>query len=365
MRSEKPGLCIVGHLLGRNPGYVTTQGQIIADLFIKDGYNVISVSSQINRLRRLTDVIWTLVLQRKSIDVLILEVYSGLSFFLTDAASTLAQFFRIPTSFVLRGGNLPEFTRRYPKWVKRVLKRADILVAPSTFLKKELEPYGFSIRVIPNVVAMDNYAPRVRNGVLPRLIWMRSFHPIYNPQMALDVLASLRLENMTATLVMAGADKGLEDEIKVSASRMGLQNSVRFPGFLDREAKIKEFSEADIYLNTNRIDNMPVSVVEACAMGLPVVATNVGGLPDLITDGENGLLVPEGDVQAMASAVKLLLADCDMAGRISVNARALAERSSWTNVKKAWEEVFAELLDRKCLQKNDIKTEALLKTSSG
>jgi glycosyltransferase involved in cell wall biosynthesis len=172
---------------------------------------------------------------------------------------------------------------------------------------------------------------------------MRSFHSDYNPLMALRVFEIVRRDHPDATLVMAGVDKGLEDEAKNAAGKLGLKDAVRFPGFLDPAAKVREFAAADIYLNTNRVDNTPVSVIEAAAMGLPVIATAVGGIPDLISDRQNGLLVPDDDDQRMADAALTLLADPALAGRLSRNGRALAERSSWTSVRREWERVFAEV----------------------
>lgn len=340
-------LCLIGNLLGRNSGHVTTQGQIIADLFVKAGYDVASASSKLNRVLRMADVAWTIFRNRRKIDVLILEVYSGLSFILADAASFLSRLFRIPAVFVLHGGNLPEFARNNPNWVKRILKRADILVAPSTFLATEMAQFGFQVRIIPNVIPVDNYPKKVRIKIFPKLFWMRSFHSIYNPQMALDVFACVKRENPGATLVMAGADKGLEDEIKNKAVEMGLRDSVRFTGFLDENSKIKEMSEADVYLNTNRVDNMPVSIIEACAMGLPVVATDVGGISHLITNRKNGMLVPDGDANAMADAIRTLLTEPDLTELLSKNGRLLAERSAWTNVRPQWLGLFDELTERR------------------
>lgn len=352
-KNDRPRLCIAGNLLGRNPGYVTTQGQIIADLFLKDGYNVISVSSKLARVRRLGDVVWTIFRNRRTIDVLILEVYSGLGFVLADTTSFLSKRFGIPTVFVLHGGNLPGFTEKYPGWVSRILNRAEMLVAPSSFLGKDMMRLGFQIRVIPNVLASDSYPHKLRRYISPKLLWMRSFHPIYNPQMALDAFAVIKRENPNATLVMAGADKGIENNIRNSARNMGLKDSVRFPGFLDASSKVKEFSDADIYLNTNRIDNMPVSVIEACAMGLPVVATDVGGLSHLIENKETGLLVRDNDPNEMADAIRTLLKDADLAERLSQNGRFLAERSAWTSVRKCWEEAFEEILARKDRTKSE------------
>lgn len=338
-------ICVVGNLLGRNPGYITSQGQILADLLLKENYAVISCSSKINRLLRWFDIVSTVIWNRKNFDVLILEVYSGLNILMSETVSFLGRILGVPMIFVLHGGNLPLFSKKYPRWVKRVLSRGDILAAPSTFLVNGLKHLEFPIRVVRNIIEIDQYPCRVRRKIEPKMIWMRSFHPTYNPQMALKVLRLVKNTCPDASLVMAGLDKGLEPEIKTMAVELGLQDAVRFPGFLDQETKIKEFSEADIYLNTNRIDNMPVAVVEACAMGLPVIATNVGGLSDLLENGKNGILVPDEDVKGMADAVNELLHDHDRTEKLSKNGRELAELSSWNAVKICWEEIFAEMMN--------------------
>ena len=344
MNNAKPSLCIAGNLIGRNPGHATTQGLILADRLVEEGFGVLAVSSKLNRLRRLIDIVWTIARNCRKTDVLIVEVYSGLGFLLADVASFLGKLFGIPSILVLHGGNLPDFAEKYPRWVKRVLRCACTLVAPSSFMAERMSHYGFEVLVIPNVIDLESYGHRLRRAISPKLIWMRSFHPIYNPQMALDTFGLVRREFPDATLVMAGVDKGLEDSIKTSARQMGLGDAIRFPGFLDEDAKIREFSEADIFLNTNRIDNMPVSVVEACAMGLPVVATDVGGLSHLITHRETGLLVRDDDPNEMADAIISLLRDPDLTERLSVNGRLLAEKSAWTAVRRSWEVLFDEIL---------------------
>jgi len=117
---------------------------------------------------------------------------------------------------------------------------------------------------------------------------------------------------------------------------------VTMAGFLDPAGKAREFDAADIYLNTNRIDNMPVSVLEACASGVPVVATRVGGVPYLLADGETALLVGSDDAAAMAKGVVRLLRDPVLAERLSSNGLALAARSAAERVLPSW----SELIDR-------------------
>lgn len=334
-------------MLGRNSGYITTQGQVLSDLFAEaGGYRVVAVSSLLNRFLRLADIIKTLVGRRGAADIVILEIYGGLSFVAEDIASWLARRFGQRVVMWLHGGDMPKFMARFPRWTRRVLRRADVLVAPSLFLARAVEADGFQARVIPNVVDLKIYPYRHRRQVQPRLFWMRSFHPVWNPLMAVRVLSRLRRDVPDAKLVMAGKDKGLEAEVRLFAEKLKLNGAVRFPGFLNKPEKVCEGNAADIFINTNRVDNMPVSVIEACAMGLPVIATAVGGIPDLLTDGETALLVPDDNDEAMASAIKRLLLDAELAGRLSENGRRLAESSAWEKVRPQWEEVFAGITPR-------------------
>jgi glycosyltransferase involved in cell wall biosynthesis len=332
-------------MIGRNRGYVTTQAEIIADLFEAAGYPVISVSDSPNRYWRLIDIVKTLILKRRQVDILVINVYGGASFVVEDIASYLGRLFGKPIVMLLHGGAMPEFMARFPKWTRRVLGRAHTIVTPSEFLARAVVPYGFHARVIRNVLDLSKYQYRHRRKIEPRLLWMRTFHPIYNPLMAVRVLARLRSTVPDATLLMAGQANGTEVEVQRLADELGLNGALRLSGFLDAENKMAEANAAEIFINTNHIDNMPVSVVEACAMGLPVVSTAVGGLPDLLTDGETGLLVPDDDDEAMVEAIEMLLKDLDLTSRLSSKGRLLAERSSWDEVRPQWEHLFAELVE--------------------
>lgn len=340
-------IAVVGPMVGRNPGYVTTQGEILSDLLREEGYPVVCVSSSPNRYLRFADIIKTLISQRRQIDIQCLQVFSGPSFVVADVASKLGKMLRKPIVMVLHGGGLPKFLARYPRWTCGVLSRADALIAPSAFLARALVPYKFHVQVIPNVINLSQYSYRHREVIQPRLFWMRSFHPIYNPMMAIRVLAQLKEKAPEASLVMGGQDKGLEFEVKRLAKTVGVNGAVRFAGFLDMTAKVRECHSADIFLNTNHVDNMPVAVVEACAMGLPVVATAVGGVPDLLTHEETVLLVPDNDDQSMVAAIMRLLNNSNLTGRLSANGRKLATRSSWEEVFPQWKRVFAEVMDRR------------------
>ncbi len=317
----------------------TTQAQLLAEYFRSEGYAVNCVSRKTGRIGRLIDVVFSIIRNRNRIDILFIEVYSGLSFILADLGSWIGKLLGIPSVLVLHGGNLPEFALEHPRWVDRVLARARAVVAPSSFLAEAIAKRGHSITIVPNVVSEFPAAMPKRTGD-PRLLWMRSFHPIYNPLMAVDMFSLLKQKLPQATMVMAGSDKGLADATRQYAIAKGLADSISFPGFLTAEGKAKEFAGANIYINTNTIDNSPVSVIEAWAYGLPVVSTDVGGIPHLVSDGVNGLLVKSGDAEDMASKVESLINMPDLVESLTRNGRDAALRSSWDSVGPLWSSVF-------------------------
>ena len=357
MINGKPRLCVVGPLVGCNSGHVTTQGEILAAHFRAAGYCVTATSGAPSRYARLIETWRTLVRSRRLIDTVLLQVYGGRSFVVEDVASALARRFGHQIVMHLRGGAMPAFMARFPRWTRRVLARADAIVTPSPFLARAVGRLGWASHTIPNLIDVSAYPFRYRTAVRPRLFWMRSFHAIYNPGMAIRVLARLRSTMPEASLVMAGQDDGLEHSVRAEAERLGLENAVRFAGFLDAAGKAREGMVTDVFLNTNRIDNAPVAVIEAWAMGLPVVSTDVGGLKDLIRDGETGLLVPDDDVEAMTNAIVRLIGDPTLTGRLSTNGRREAAQSSWAQVGPQWERLFQQLHDASGVDRANVTRE--------
>lgn len=332
-------------MLGRNAGWVTTQGEFLADHFTAEGWAVRETSSQPSRPVRLLDTLSCIIRWRKHTDVVVLSVFSGPAFGMADICSLLTRIMGIRTIMWLHGGNLPDFTEAHPVWVKRVLRRASLIVTPSTFLANDTVRAAGPVEIIPNLIDLSALQHHRRAPLEPRLLWMRTFHPIYNPMLAIRVLHHLRSRHPSATLTMAGQEKGLTAEVRSEAHDLGLDDAVDFAGFLGPEQKPGVFGAHDIYLHTNHVDNTPVSVLEAAAAGLPIVATDVGGIPHLLEHEHTALLVPDDDEVAMADAVERLLAEPDLVERLSRNARELAEGSSWSAVRDKWERVFERVLE--------------------
>jgi glycosyltransferase involved in cell wall biosynthesis len=144
-----------------------------------------------------------------------------------------------------------------------------------------------------------------------------------------------------AHLCMVGPDKdGSMEQVEKLVDELNLTGSVSFTGKLSKSDWVSLSKEYDIFINTTNFDNHPVSVIESMALGLPVVSTNVGGIPFLIKNNIDGLLVPPKDVSMFVKGVNQYISNPDIAKNISLTARKKAEGFSWQEVKFKWHEVI-------------------------
>jgi glycosyltransferase involved in cell wall biosynthesis len=331
---------VFGPHLGGNEGWVVSQGEILVRLLSEAGHDVHHASAKPRRLPRALETITTVLRVRRALDVAVIAVFSGPGFVMAEMTTALTASAGLPVVLVLHGGNLPAFAARHPRRVRRLLHRARVVVAPSPFLARELGHLRRDITVVPNALPLREYPTRTRGPLRPRLLWMRTLEPIYRAELALEVLRVLLRSDPSATLTLAGQEAGRLEQTKRRAADLGVGHAVTFPGFLGPEQKRRAFDDHDVFLSTNTVDNTPVSVLEAATCGLVVVATNAGGLGDVLVHGENGLLVPDGDVRAMADAVRRVLDDAMFAKVLSDGGQRLGARSIQEHVVTRWEEII-------------------------
>jgi glycosyltransferase involved in cell wall biosynthesis len=164
-------------------------------------------------------------------------------------------------------------------------------------------------------------------------------YPYYNPQMAIRTFKLVQDKYQDARLTMAG-EEGKESAICRRLVRdLNLRN-VSFLGLVPNNEVPNLADRHDIHLHTSRVDNMPVTIIEMWACGVPVVGTDVGGMPYLVRDGVDGILVKSEDHHAMAAACLDLLSNHAFAGMLSRNGRARAEELTWEKIKPLWKQVL-------------------------
>lgn len=343
MSGSRPVLGFLGiHADGR-PGQVPGQDEILAPRFRDAGYQVRLASSAKWPPLRTLDQLRALVVWR-DVDVLTIATYSGPSFLIARFGTYLGtRLGRRKVVLFLHGGNLPVFAADHRAAVTRAFDRADRILAPSPYLAEAFRSWGYDVEVVSNLLPFEAPETAPRTSPRPALLWMRTFAAEYDPLAALDVLRALTAAHPDATLTMAGGDQGMFDATLARARELGLDDRVTFPGYLDAAGKAAAFAAHDVFLNTNRVDNTPVSILEAAAAGVVPVAMRVGGIPALLTDDVDSVLTEPGDAAAMAVAVDGLLGDAARFARLSAGARDLATRASWPAVRARWEAQFADL----------------------
>lgn len=310
----------------------------------KTGWTVRLASAKRPKLARIVDMITTIWTERANYEVANVDLFSGAAFNWAEWAAYLLRALGKPYVLTLRGGNLASMARKSPQRIARMLAGAGAVVAPSAFLGDVASSFGVDVRRIPNALRVEAYPYRHRVAPRPRLVWLRAFHEIYNPQLAVTVTAQLVTDLEGVALGMIGPEKdGSLSRSMAAATQMGVTTQVCFFGPVPKDQVPNYLADADIFLNTTNIDNTPVSVLEAMACGLCVVSTNIGGIPFLLEHEHDALLVPPNDPAAMTAAVRRILTEPGLAGRLSANARRKAEQFDWSIVLPRWETLFREV----------------------
>ena len=317
---------------GKTATTIDTLGKGLEDA----GFKVTYASSCANIVFRFIDMLWTVFKHRKTTDYVLIDTYSTLNFYYGYAVSQLCRVLKLKYIPILHGGNLSNRLKNNPKLSASIFNNAYVNSAPSNFLKVQFEGYGYAnVEVIPNSISIKNYQFKNRQIDQVNLLWVRSFSELYNPKLAVAVLHALKLKGIPASLCMVGPDNdGSLAKTKAYAKQLAVD--VSFTGKLTKTEWIAKSEHYNIFINTTNFDNTPVSVIEAMALGLPVVSTNVGGLPFLIEDTINGILVAPDDIDAFVTAILQYKNNPEFVQSVVKQARETVEAFDWEVVKQQW-----------------------------
>lgn len=353
-----PRVCIVGPLPPPSGGMANQCEQLLR-LLREDGAQVALVRTnapyrpawvgRVPVLRagfRLVPYTWSLWRAIGRADVVHVFANSGWAWHLFSYPALLVGRWRgVPVIVNYRGGQADEFFARAPRRVIGALRRAAKRVTPSPFLLRVFAKHGLEAEIIPNIIDTQRFHPREPRvaGDEPHLIVTRNLEPIYDIPTAIRAFAILRASHPRARLTVAGSGPQLA-ELERLVSDMGLADAVRFSGRIDNERIGDLYADADLVLNPSTADNMPISILEALASGVPVVTTSAGGIPDLVQDGSTALIVPVGDAEAMAAAALRLLSDPALAWRLRAAGVREAARYAWPQVRELWRQAYVGAL---------------------
>lgn len=264
------------------------------------------------------------------------------SFVLAPTPALLAaRLFRKPSVLNYRSGEAEDHFRRW-RTARPTAALASRIVVPSGYLVDVFRAFDLTAEAIPNAVDLTDYRFRERGPCEPVFLSNRNFAPHYNVGCILQAFRIIRDRYPTARLYVAG--DGAERGALEGLSRELELDGVEFLGQVPPERMTELYQQVDVYLNSSNVDNMPNSIVEAYASGLPVVTTDAGGIPYMVEHERTGLLVPVDDHEALAAAALRVLAEPELASVLSRCGRAKCEAEyTWQVALDGWVRLYEGL----------------------
>lgn len=231
------------------------------------------------------------------------------------------------------GGLAQEFLRKQNHFFARhILKITNSVCVPSDYLKDVFQKIGISATVIPNIIDIRQFDFRLRDKLSPDFIVARHLSPEYNIEMIIRAFEIIHARYPQARLKVCG--KGPEKpRLEKLTDSLRLRGAVEFLGTIENDRMPQAYDSADFFLNGSSVDNAPVAILEAFACGLAVISTNAGGIPCLVRDGYNGILVNTNEYKAMAEKALTLLENQPLAKTLIANARNTLTEYEWKNIK--------------------------------
>jgi glycosyltransferase involved in cell wall biosynthesis len=305
---------------------------------------VLSVLQSIKYVRTIaTSLVYfgSLLLRVRSFQVVHVFSASYWSFLLAPVPALLvARLYGVPSLLNYRSGEAEDHLANWPSAL-RFLKFADERVVCTRYLAEVFGRFGLSTYIIPNTLDLRKFAFRRRDPLRPMFLSNRNLEPLYNVACTLRAFALIQKRYPEAQLMVAG-DGSQRRVLEQLASELALRN-VHFLGRLAPEQMREAYDESEILLNSPDIDNMPNTILEAWARGLPVATTDAGGIPYLVSPGKTALMVPCGDAEALAQAACRYLDEPALAQQIIAQARTTVEQYTWTAIAPQWLELYKSM----------------------
>jgi glycosyltransferase involved in cell wall biosynthesis len=287
--------------------------------------------------------IWKLAGQ---VDVIHVFSNSGWSWQLFSAPVLwLATIRKTPVIINYRGGEAQQYFEQSIAFVRPSMKRAQRIVVPSGYLAAVFQAFKIdNVMVIPNIINLERFRPKKHKKGY-HLIITRNLEAIYGIETAIKALKLIKVDYPDVRLTIAGSGEQKE-YLQQQVRKLGLEENIGFTGKLKPDEIVALYQQADIMLNPTTVDNMPNSVLEAMACGVPVVTTNVGGIPYIVENNKTALLVDVGDYEGMAKKVITLFKDESLYQELVTNGLAEVQKYSWPNVRQQWLSLYLTVANK-------------------
>lgn len=311
-------------------GGINAQVDLLCEHVREEGYIAEIFSTKGNPLKRIGLFI-KLLCVAKRYDVLHIHGCSDWGMLPVVYGVITGKIWRKRIIVTYHGGGADNYFERHGPFARRWLKRADQVIVLSGFLKKVFDAYEIPCVVIPNIVTLREDIYQLKKSIAPKFISIRHLTSTYRIDLIIRAFEKVVEHYPEATLDILGqGDKRTDLEQYVNEHQL---TGVRFIGQVPNEQIYDYLRANDIMLSAPKIDNMPVSLLEAMNAGLLVISCNVGGVPYMIEKGKNGLLFESGNVDALAEQMEWALGHQDESVKMIENAHNEVKKYAWTNIR--------------------------------
>ena len=311
-------------------GGISGQVEILQKMLQKDGHEADIFNTKDSVCQRMA-IPWRLHHKAKHYDVLHIHCCSNWGFLPATLGVSAGRRCGKRVVLTYHGGGGADFFAKHTLLVKHYLLRTDVNIVLSGFLGEVFEHYSIPFDTIPNIIELDATRYRERTCIRPNFICIRSHTELYNIPCILRAFKQVQTELPDATLTLVG-DGAQHTALIQTANELGLKN-VTFTGRVDNNEIYTYLDKADVMLSTPRVDNMPVSLLEAMNAGLLVISTKVGGVPYMIKNGSTGLLVPNDDSTTLAERMLWAVDNNTLAIAITKQAHLAVNKYQWEGVR--------------------------------
>ncbi|MFX1466656.1 MAG: glycosyltransferase family 4 protein [Promethearchaeota archaeon] len=239
---------------------------------------------------------------------------------------------------------------------RRSLEIADAIIALTPHEKNILQSYykipAKKIAVIPNGINLKDFLKspaknefKKRFNLMENVILfvgaIRKEKGLFN---LLHAIPSIIREFPQTSFVFIGKDWGFKKYLQQEGKRLGIEKHINFLGVVNSLLLQESLSECDIFVNPSKYESFGISILEAMASGKPIVATNVGGIPYIVRNGKNGIIVKQGDHEGLAEAIKRLLSNSELQKQMGETGLQLSKKYEWDNVVSQVEQLYQKVL---------------------
>lgn len=316
------------------------EGEKLYQNLLKEGHTVFKKSGYRNKLLRLIDTLYFMWSKRNEYDQIVALIFSGRAFVLEFLVFVLAKFLNKRIIGVLHGGALADFYTKFPTMVERLYNQCESLHTPSKFLQHYFLARGWDVGYLPNFVQLDNFPYTWKQQTNSNILWVRAFHDIYNPELAINAIAELKKEIPNIRLTMVGPDMGMLVTCKSLIKQLQLEDNITIVGFVPNSELLKYYQTHTIFITTTRFESFGVALMEAASVGIPMVSVAVGEIP-LLWEKEKEMILCDADPKQFAAQIKRVLLNTQLQENLSENAHQKAQSYTWKKIYPIWKTILS------------------------